>query len=153
MKRIAILIAAAAAFAIAGCGRNETAQAPAPAEAAAPATAAAPANGNFRDFMKVTVASAVKPIWDFGYADKLTDENWATIKKAASDLTAAIPTISSEARAQDPKWQDWTMKVSASADAALKSADAKDQMGLQMAGDALVEQCEGCHMAFDPSAK
>jgi G:T/U-mismatch repair DNA glycosylase len=103
--------------------------------------------------MMNAVAPAVKPIWDFGYAEKLTDENWETIKKAAADLTAAIPTISAEPRASDPKWQDWTMKVSASADAAMKAANAKDQMALAMAGDALVEQCEGCHMAFDPTAK
>ena len=153
MTRKAILVAAAAAFAIAGCGRNETAVTPAPAETATPAIAAAPAGGDFRAFMMNAVAPAVKPIWDFGYADNLTDENWAAIKKAAGDLAATIPTISSEARAQDPKWQDWTMKVSASADAAVKAATAKDQMGLQMAGDALVEQCEGCHMAFDPTAK
>jgi cytochrome c2 len=30
---------------------------------------------------------------------------------------------------------------------------AKDQMALAMAGDALVEQCGACHMAFDPGAK
>jgi hypothetical protein len=162
MKRHAILIAAAA-FAIAGCNRNETAQAPAEPSAgapAAPATAAAPPAENMRAFMVNVVAPAVKPIWDFSYTDKVSDADWATIKKAATDLNAALPTIASggtvpaeQTRAKDPKWQDWLKKTAEPAAAALRAADAKNQMALAMAGDSLVETCEGCHMAFDPTAK
>ena len=37
--------------------------------------------------------------------------------------------------------------------AAKTAAERKDQMALATAGDNLVEYCEGCHMAFDPTAK
>ena len=136
--------------------RDQTAQAPAPA--AAPAEAAAPAaapagGGDGRAFMVTVVAPATKPIWDFGYADKMTDADWQTVQKASADLVAAMPQIAADPRGQDPKWKDALTKVSASADAAAKAAQAKDQMALAMAGDALVEQCGVCHMAFDPNAK
>lgn len=154
MKRNALLLAAMA-LAIAGCNQNQTAQAPAaapaPAEAAAPA--AAPGGGDGRAFMMNVVAPATKPIWDLSYADKMTDADWMTVQKATADLVASMPQIAADPRGQDPKWKDALMKVSASADAAAKAAQAKDQMALAMAGDALVEQCGACHMAFDPGAK
>ena len=58
-----------------------------------------------------------------------------------------------QARAKSPVWQDWTKKVSDAATAAKTAAERKDQMALATAGDNLVEYCEGCHMAFDPTAK
>ena len=157
MKRNALLLAATA-LALAGCNQNQTAQAPAPApapaEAAAPAPAA-PAGGtdDRRQFMINVVAPATKPIWDLSYADKMSDADWDTVKKATADLVAAMPQIAADPRGQDPKWKDWLMKVSATADAAQKAAQAKNQMALAAAGDALIEQCGGCHMAFDPGAK
>ena len=150
------LLVAAAALAIAGCNQNQTAQAPAPAPAPAEAAAPAAAVGGTderRQFMINVVAPATKPIWDLSYADKMSDADWETVKKATADLVAAMPQIAADPRGQDPKWKDPLMKVSADADAAAKAAQAKNQMALAMAGDALVEDCGACHMAFDPGAK
>jgi cytochrome c556 len=126
----------------------------------APSAIAAPAPANFRTFMIDVVGPATKPIWDFGYADKVSDQDWANIREAATKLTGSVSTISTggsvaaeQARAKSPVWQDWTKKVSDAATAAKAAADAKDQMALATAGDNLVEYCEGCHMAFDPTAK
>jgi hypothetical protein len=155
MKRKAILLAVAA-LAIAGCNQNQTAQAPAPApaaEAAAPAPAPAGGTDDRRQFMINVVAPATKPIWDLSYADKMSDADWDTVKKATADLVAAMPQIAADPRGQDPKWKEPLMKVSADADAAQKAAMDKNQMALAMAGDALVEDCGACHMAFDPGAK
>lgn len=121
---------------------------------------AAPAPTNFRTFMVDAVGPATKPIWDFGYVDKVTDQDWANIRQATAKLTASVSTIASggtvpaeQARAKSPVWQDWTKKVSVAANAAKSAADRKDQMALAEAGDSLVEICEGCHMSFDPTAK
>jgi cytochrome c556 len=126
----------------------------------APAADAVPAPANFRTFMVDVVGPATKPIWDFGYADKVSDQDWANIRQATAKLTGSIATISSggsvaaeQARAKSPVWQDWTKKVSDAATAAKTAAERKDQMALATAGDNLVEYCEGCHMAFDPTAK
>ncbi len=99
------------------------------------------------------VAPATKPIWDLSYADKMSDADWETVKKATADLVAAMPQIAADPRGQDPKWKDSLMKVSADADAAQKAATEKNQMALAMAGDAMVEDCGGCHKDFDPGAK
>ena len=130
------------------------------AVAAAGITAAAPAPQNNKAFMVAVVAPAVKPLWDLGYADKITDAQWADLKKSAADLNAAMATITSggavaseQARAKNPKWQEWAKKTADATAAAVRAVNAKNQMGLQMAGDTLVETCEGCHMAFDPTAK
>jgi hypothetical protein len=152
------MLLVATALALAGCNQNQTAQAPAPApapaEAAAPApTAPAGGSDDRRQFMINVVAPATKPIWDLSYADKMSDADWETVKKATADLVAAMPQIAADPRGQDPKWKDSLMKVSASADAAAKAAAGKDQKALAMAGDDLVDECGACHMAFDPGAK
>lgn len=156
--RLSTIVLTAAALALAGCNQNQTAQAPAPAPAPAEAAAPAPAapgggTDDRRQFMINVVAPATKPIWDLSYADKMSDADWDTVKKATTDLVASMPQIAADPRGQDSRWKDWLMKTSASADAAAKAATAKDQMALAMAGDALVEQCGGCHMVFDPGAK
>lgn len=154
MKISVMFFTTACALALAGCNQNQTAQAPAPAPAAA-AAPAAPAGGtdDRRQFMINVVAPATKPIWDLSYADKMSDADWDTVKKATADLVASMPQIAADARGQDPKWKDTLMKVSADADAAQKAAGDKNQMALATAGDALVEDCGACHMAFDPGAK
>jgi cytochrome c556 len=123
-------------------------------------TIAAPAPQNNKAFMTGVVAPAVKPIWDLGYAEKVTDADWANLKKSAADLNAAMATIASggpvaseQARAKNPKWQEWSKKTADATVAAVRAVNAKNQMQLASAGDTLVETCEGCHMAFDPTAK
>jgi len=156
MKISVMFFTAACALALAGCNQNQTAQAPAsaPAEAAAPAPVApAGSTDDRRQFMINVVAPATKPIWDLSYADKMSDADWDTVKKATADLVASMPQIAADPRGQDPKWKDTLMKVSADADAAQKAAADKNQMALATAGDALVEDCGACHMAFDPGAK
>ncbi len=97
-----------------------------------------PAGNNFHGFMIRTVDPATQPIWELSYADKMTDADWARAEQA---------------RAKSPKWQGWTRKMAAEANAAKAAADKKDQMALATAGDNLLEVCGGCHMEFDQNAK
>jgi cytochrome c556 len=121
---------------------------------------AAPAPQNNKAFMIAVVAPAVKPILDLGYAEKITDADWANLKKAAGDLNNSMTTIvsggsvaSEQTRAKSPKWQEWAKKTADASAAAVRAVNAKNQMQLAAAGDTLVETCEGCHMAFDPTAR
>lgn len=150
------VLAAAMLGGLAGC-EQQTAQAPA---AAPPPAATAPAAGDSRSFMAGTVQPATQVLWDFGYAEKMSDEDWGKVSKAATDLVAAMPTIAAggfsdeeKARAMSAEWQDWSKKTEEFAVAAKAAADEKNQMGLATAGDSLVETCGGCHTAFDPNAK
>ncbi len=126
---------------------------------ASPASAAA-APQNMKAYMVDAVGPATQPIWEGSYADKLTDQDWAKMQKAAADLVGTIPTITAggrvaaeQTRAKTPMWQDWTKKLSEQANLAKRAADRKDQMAMATAGDAMLEVCEGCHMAFDPTAR
>ena len=150
------VLSAAILGGLAGC-EQRTAEAPAPAS---PPADTAPAASDSRSFMASAVQPATQVLWDFGYAEKMSDEDWGKVNKAATDLVAAMPTIAAggfsaeeKARATSAEWQDWSKKTGDFAVAAKAAADAKNQMGLATAGDSLVETCGGCHTAFDPNAK
>ncbi len=120
----------------------------------------APAPGTFRAYMANVVGPATQPIWDLGYAEKVTDADWDRLKKASADLVGAIPTIrkggfsgAEQARGKTPAWQEWTKKMAAAVNDAKGAVDGKNQMALATAGDTLLEICSGCHMEFDPTAK
>ena len=119
----------------------------------------AAAAGNMKDFMVNVVMPNMQPLWDNGYADKIADQEWARMQQAVNRLQATVATISSgggvgaeQTRAKSAVWQDWTKKMATAVAASKAAVDKKDQMGLQTGGDSLVEICEGCHMAFDPTA-
>ena len=121
--------------------------------------AAAAAGGNMKDYMVDVVMPNTQPLWDNGYADKISNENWAEMQQAVNRLQGTIPSITSggrvpaeQARAKSAVWQDWTKKMATAVAATKVAVDKKDQMGLQTGGDSLVEICEGCHTAFDPTA-
>ena len=150
------VLSAAIIGGLAGC-EQRTAEAPAPAP---PSAATAPAAGDSRGFMAGVVQPATQTLWDFGYAEKMSDDDWSKVNKAATDLVAAMPIIAAggftdeeKARATSAEWQDWSKKTADFAVAAKAAADSKNQMGLATAGDSLVETCSGCHTAFDPNAK
>ena len=111
-------------------------------------------------FMVSVVQPATQVLWDFGYAEKMTDQDWSKVSKATTDLIAAMPTIAAggftaaeKARAKQGGRQDWTKRTTDLANAAKRAADQKNQMALATAGDSLVETCGGCHTEFDPNAK
>jgi len=153
---VAGVLSAAIMGSLAGC-EQRTAEAPAPAS---PSPGTAPAASDSRSFMAGVVQPATQVLWDFGYAEKMSDEDWSKVNKAATDLVAAMPAITAggfsaeeKARATSAEWQDWSKKTADFAVAAKAAADAKNQMGLATAGDSLVETCGGCHTAFDPNAQ
>ena len=120
----------------------------------------AAAAANFKTFMTSNVGPAVQPLWDNGYKDNLTDADWTSMQQGVARLQAAMTTINSggtiaadQTRAKTPMWQDWAKKMGEQVVAAKTAVDKKDQMAVATAGDNLVEICEGCHMAFDPTAR
>ena len=153
--RSMVFVSAALIGGLVGCGQQQTKTAEAPA--AAPA---APTAKDSRGFMNEIVQPAAQVLWNFGYAEKMSDENWAEVEKAAATLNDAMPTIAAggfsdeeKARASMGGWQDWTKKTADLVTAAKAAADQKNQMGLATAGDGMVESCGGCHTEFDPNAK
>ena len=143
------VLAAAMVGGLAGCEQQGTADVP-----------ATPAAKDSRSHMVEVVQPATQVLWNYGYAEKMTDESWAEVSKAATALVAAMPIITAggfsaeeKARATQGGWQDWAKRTADHAEAAKRAADAKNQAELATAGDSLVETCGGCHTEFDPNAK
>jgi len=113
-----------------------------------------------RALMLDVVAELPNPIWEKSYATELTDDDWAALKKSASALVASATTISvggtdaaEKGWLDSPEWRQWSEKLAETATSALAAIEARDQTALQLAGDTLVEDCMGCHVAFDPTAR
>ena len=84
--RSMVLVGAAVIGGLAGC-EQQTASAPPPSSpAAAPTTAK-----DSRGFMNEVVQPAAQVLWNYGYAEKMSDENWAEVEKAAATLNDAMP--------------------------------------------------------------
>ncbi len=103
---------------------------------------------------------ATNPIWDKSYAPDLTDQDWNEAKQAASQLLSAASLISlggtdatEKGWTDDRQWHEWSEKLTATALAALQATEAKDHSALAAAGDSLVDDCAGCHLVFDPTAR
>lgn len=112
------------------------------------------------EMMTNVIAQLPNPIWEKSYQPELTDEDWMAMKVAASQLLAGTTLISvggSDAAEKGwldaPEWKGWSETLMATAASALAAVDARDQMALQAAGDKLVEDCMGCHVVFDPTAR
>jgi cytochrome c556 len=107
--------------------------------------------------MVAVVDWAAHEVWEAGYAETLTGRNWLTAKQYATELLASgtLVSLGGTGRADmgwvnDPVWQEWTAKMIANTEDALRAIEAQDQEALIMAGEELVDTCEGCHNAFKP---
>jgi cytochrome c556 len=112
------------------------------------------ANLSMSAFMINVVNPAANSVWSGGRAEKLTDEDWISIKQAAAQLTGSIATISlggpiaaERGRANSPVWQEWARRFMDTVLAVERSATDRDQTALARAGDTLTEVCESCHAA------
>ena len=92
-----------------------------------------------------------------GVAPK-TEADWENIVEHATQIAAAGALIRLEGTGpndrmfvQQPDWQKFGTAVSDAGLAALKAAEAKNQVALVAANGQLVEACEGCHKRFKPA--
>ena len=132
-----------------------------------PSTFAAEATSTDREFIEMqtslnaimvaVVDWAAHEIWEAAYAEQMTGRNWLTAKQYATELLASgtLVSLGGTGRADmawvnDPDWQEWTAKMIAVTEDALRAIEAQDQAALLKAGEALVDTCEGCHEAFKP---
>jgi len=97
-------------------------------------------------------------IWEGGNKGAaLTGREWQVIDEHAYQLQAAATLVSLGGTGQadrgwvtSPAWQDWSRKLRDAGVTVKRAVDAKNQMALRSAGDALVDVCEGCHKQFKP---
>ena len=106
------------------------------------------------------VDHAAHQLWNAekeGMAPK-TDADWENIVEHATQIAAAGALIRLEGAGpndrtfvQQADWQKFGAAVSNAGLAALRSAEAKNQVALVAANGQLVDACEGCHKRFKPA--
>ena len=109
--------------------------------------------------MVFVVDDVAHSIWEASNkGTALSDREWRNVDEHAYQLQAAATLVSLGGTGEpdvgwalSPAWQDWSLNLRDAGVAVKRAVDAKNQMALRSAGDALVEVCEGCHKQFKPS--
>ena len=109
--------------------------------------------------MVAMVDDVAHGVWEASNKDTaLSDREWRNVDEHAYQLQAAATLVSLGGTGEpdvgwalSPAWQDWAVKLRDAGVAVKRAVDAKNQMALRSAGDALVDVCEGCHKQFKPS--
>ena len=114
---------------------------------------------NVKQVMEWVIDPAADVIWDsvktiFTEAGTKeirpeTNEQWDAVRNAAATLTETANTLMIEGRARDNKdWMASAGSLVASADKALKAAEAKDVEALFNAGGDVYISCRSCHQQY-----
>jgi hypothetical protein len=78
-----------------------------------------------------------------------TDDQWEAVRNAAATLTETANTLMIDGRARDNnEWMAKAGSLVASADKALKAAEAKDVEALFAAGGDVYVSCRACHAQY-----
>src|SRR5215468_1576735 len=102
-----------------------------------------------------TLFSQVRIVAALSVAGALSMIGWNESAAQRQDQPFLQPSIGGTGEpdvgwALSPAWQDWSLNLRDAGVAVKRAVDAKNQMALRSAGDALVEVCEGCHKQFKP---
>lgn len=107
--------------------------------------------------MVAVVDWAAHEVWEAGYANTMTGQNWLTVKQYATELLVSGTLISlggtgsvDQAWVRTAAWQEWSASMIDETREVLGAIQAQDQQRLQAAGDRLISICEGCHAIFKP---
>ena len=108
--------------------------------------------------MVTMVDDVAHNIWEAGNkGTALTGRQWQDVNEHSYQLQAAATLVSLGGTGQaDRGWvtspaQEWASKLRDAGVTVKRAVDAKNQMALRSAGDALVDVCEGCHKLFKPN--
>ena len=123
-----------------------------PPQSAAPPTFK-PVGTNLQ-LMQAMIIPASDIVWAVGAEAPKNDEEWAKVRNNALLLAEAgnLLMIGDRAKDQDA-WMQMSLALVDAGTAAFKAAEAKNAEGVMMAGDALYNSCEGCHMKYQPKTE
>lgn len=80
-----------------------------------------------------------------------TDEQWAAVRNGAATLAESANLLMIEGRARDNKeWMAAARRLTATAEQALKAAEAKQVDALFAAGGEIYKVCKACHDRYAP---
>jgi hypothetical protein len=113
---------------------------------------------SLNEVMVALVNNAADPIWQAAWRHPETDETWRALERNAYQLEIAGSLLSvpgtgplDEAWTSDPKWKYFSERLEEVGGNARVAIQNRDLDTIKLAGDDLVEICEGCHIDFKPA--
>lgn len=153
-KNLAIMATAVTVAALAGCIPQGTTRTPED-------TGAAQENRlpvSLNEVMVALVNNAADPIWVAAWRHPESDEVWRALERNAYQLEIAGSLLTvpgtgplDVAWTNDPKWQFYSEQLESVGGEARVALENRDLDAIKLAGDKLVEVCEGCHIDFKPA--
>ena len=120
-----------------------------PPQSAAP-PAFKPVGSNLQ-LMQAIIIPSSDAVWAVGAEAPKNDEEWTKVRNNALALAESGNLLMIGDRAKDQgEWMKASQLLVDAGTAAFKAAEAKNAEGVMMAGDALYNACEGCHMKYPP---
>ena len=136
-----------AAIAVGGCGASaETTEAVEP-------TLRLPVSLN--DMMVALINHSADPIWVADWNEPKDDREWRELERHAYQLRVggsllAFPGTGpvDDEWVAEPGWAKWANDLRDAGTEAIQAIQKRDHVAIRVAGDRLVEACEGCHIEF-----
>ena len=143
-----------------GCAENGADQAaePDPVDRVPVQSAGAQLPVSLNTVMVALINHAADPIWVAAWHSPESDADWRELERMAVQLEVGgallkMPGIGPNDLewATSPDWQNWASALQQAGAAAVVAVADRDADAIGLAGDRIVETCEGCHMAFKPA--
>ena len=113
---------------------------------------------SLNEVMVALVNNAADPIWVAAWRPPESDETWRALERNAYQLEIAGSLLTvpgtgplDVAWTSDPKWQFYSEQLEEAGGNARMAIANRDPDAIKLAGDDLVEVCEGCHIDFKPA--
>ena len=107
------------------------------------------------EVMVALVNDAANPLWVAAWHHPETDEAWRELERRAVQMKLAGSLIAypgtgglDEKWAAKPNWTRWSHALRDAGADAIDAVQARDLEKIRIAGDRIVEVCEGCHTEF-----
>ena len=105
--------------------------------------------------MVAMVNQAADPIWVAAWRNPQSDADWRALQRRAVQLELAGTLLTvpgtgplDEDWTRHPDWQKWSVRLRDAGADARSAVQARDIAQIAVAGDVIVEICEGCHYDF-----
>jgi len=110
---------------------------------------------SLNEVMVALVNSSADPLWVAAWRPPESEEGWRALERSAYqlELAGALLTVPGtgpldEAWTSDPQWAEFSRQLKQAGLQSRAAVAERDLDAIKLAGDAIVETCEGCHIAF-----
>lgn len=140
------ILAGLAFMGLAGCAKHAPAQA---AMSAVPASPPYRVTATVKQVMQALTIPSSNVIFNVASTAPESDDEWVAVERAAFQLAESGNLLMMDGRAIDHgEWMKRSRAMVDAAAASLTAVHAKDAEKMSVAGDAIYQTCDDCHMKY-----